>query len=88
MIDPGADARKDKLQYRYLTDADGKIIETRPVDPYDHVGGKTLGGMGKPKTPDHIDTPEKKAVWDKYWEGIIGWWDAEQRQEFRDRTWR
>lgn len=72
--------------FTYIADDYGYILETRPT--HDLAQDKTLGPWKRPNKPLFIDTPEKKAMWDSYWDNVVGWWDHERTQEFRDRTWR
>jgi hypothetical protein len=82
---------RNGLNFIYHIDDLGNIIETFPTQGGLAQNGavdKTLGPWRKPNKPMHIDTPEKKLLWDRYWEEHIAWWEHERNQEFRDRTWR
>jgi hypothetical protein len=72
------------LAFSYDIDETGAILGTHPRgglgdNPVDPV----LGPFRKPTKPLFIDTPEKKAMWDSYWDNVVGWWEGERAHEKR-----
>lgn len=77
---------RSSLAFSYDIDETGAILGTRargglgdnPVDP-------VLGPFRKPTRQLFLDTPEKKALWDSYWDNVVGWWESEREHERRTR---
>lgn len=73
---------KTRSRYTYITDELGHILETRaPLG--DPSFDSYLTTFRKPNKPMFIDTPEKQAMWDSYWDNIVGWWEGERANERR-----
>jgi hypothetical protein len=83
----GHKARQQRaLQFTYLADELGHILETRPVGGLsDSSWDSVLTPMRKPPRPLHIDTAEKQLAWDRYWERTVDWWESERANDRRSR---
>ena len=74
------------LAHSYDIDETGAIIGTRPRgglgdNPVDPV----LGPITRPPKQLFLDTPEKVAMWNSYWDNVASWWEAERANEKRSR---
>lgn len=74
-----------RCDYSYDIDETGVILGTRERFSGSGEVSGTLAPLKKPNKPLFIDTPEKKAKWDAYWDEQVGRWEAERMNERRKK---
>lgn len=79
--------KRSRLQFSYLADELGHIVETRQaISPLDPSFDISMAPLRKPMRPPFIDTTEKVAMWNSYWDNVESWVESERMNE-RRRSW-
>lgn len=76
-----------RLQYTYLADELGTIMETHTFLGDGASPAPALGPYRRPMRPMFIDTPQKLDMWRSYWDNVESWWEGERSNERRE-SWR